>query len=95
MTTDLIFSSEGSMCVNVTVTSDNALENDETFLVVLSSSDGAAMVTNNVTRVTILAGGGELCLCFLSVSLCSHPLTVTDLHLPCIWILLQLLLMLT
>lgn len=49
----LTFSAAGIMCVEVSVLRDDLLEEDETFSLVLSTTDPAVNIANNVTQVTI------------------------------------------
>jgi len=55
--------SNGGMeaCINITITDDMAVESNETFLVILSSSDPDVMLLNDISVITIVdAGDGEL-----------------------------------
>ncbi len=59
VSTTLTFTSgDTSMCVEVTITMDNLLEDDETFSVLATSMDPSVVFTNNQTLVTITSNGG-------------------------------------
>ena len=46
-------------CVPITLLLDGALEDEETFEVVVSSEDPAVVIINAITIVTISANGGK------------------------------------
>jgi len=59
--TELVFPnpSNGSMeaCLDITIIDDMAVESNETFLVILSSSDPDVRLQNNISVITIVDAG--------------------------------------
>ena len=52
--TVLLFSSgDTELCYNISIINDQSLEPDQTFMVILSSSDPNALLLNNISVVTI------------------------------------------
>ena len=49
-------------CINVTIIDDGALEDDETFTVILTTSDLSVMLVN-VTAITIIDNDGIVIIC--------------------------------
>ncbi len=50
-------------CTTITITNDTIVENDETFYVVMTTTDRRVTIFNNMTRVTILSDPADSELC--------------------------------
>ena len=48
------------ICVSINITDDNALEGDQDFLLILSSTDPAVTLANNLTEIIIVDNDGML-----------------------------------
>ena len=61
-------------CADIQLVDDSILENDETFLVILSSSDSVVMINPNTATVTISNDDGKLGILLYtdSEALCSN-----------------------
>ena len=72
-----------SQCINITIRSDVILEDDESFFVVLDSSEPQIILNSNTSVVTILDSNSKLVLHEESVTnfvlpLLLHPCSYTD-----------------
>ena len=59
-------------CADIQLVDDSILENDETFIVILSSSDSVAMINPNTATVTISNNDGKLDILLLTEVLLSN-----------------------
>ncbi len=76
VSTILTFTSgDTSMCVGITITMDILLEDDETFIVLATSTDSSIVFTNDQTLVTITSNDSMYAL-YLIITM------VTSLSLP-------------
>ena len=51
-------STDGTMCVNITILDDTALEGNQSFTLTLTTSDPDVVLGNNVTIITITDNDG-------------------------------------
>ena len=56
-------SENDTRCVNVTIMDDNALEGNQTFSVILSTSNPNVMLRTNVTTITIIDNDSKFFMC--------------------------------
>lgn len=79
-----------SQCININITDDNALEDNETFTVTLITSEAYVTLGNDTISITISDNDGILislaiqvhysitCLLVVTISLSSTPLSVSE-----------------